>query len=349
MNAPVFIVGNSRSGTTLVARILNGHPAVHILNETHFMGEFAKERERFHSLSASQLFVLVNKMLTIQRKGYYRKHEYQNYPQDTAQIVSDFEKQPKKDFASLNRVFFEFEARLHGKTIAGDQTPRHVFYINELIEMYPGAKFIHMVRDPRAILLSQKRKWKAGRRRSQPRFEVLRTFVNYHPITTTLIWRKTIEAGLRAQQTIANNLMKTIFFEELVENPQKNIEDLCEFLNIEFFPGMMDVTVELSANKNDEGKRGIRKSVAEHWVNELSRTEIYLAERFAGSQMQRMGYTCARPEPNLSRLIYYILIWPFQLSIAFALNLGRMGNPFTYVAKRLFHKQASQFARSQST
>ena len=58
------------------------------------------------------------------------------------------------------------------KKWAGDQTPRHVFYIGELIEMYPGAKFVHMVRDPRAVLLSQKRKWKAGLRWNHPKFEI---------------------------------------------------------------------------------------------------------------------------------------------------------------------------------
>lgn len=339
MNAPVFIVGNSRSGTTLVARILKGHPDVHILNETHFMEEFVKERERFHSLSVSQLSVLVNKMLTIQRKDYYRKSEYEEYSEDANEIISMFRKQPKADFSTLNRVFFEFEAKRHGKIMAGDQTPRHVFYIHELLSMYPGAKFIHMVRDPRAILLSQKKKWKAGLRLQQPKFEVLRTLTNYHPVTTTIIWNKAISAGLQAWETVPKNSMKTVFFEHLVENPKLITEEICNFLEISFLPEMLDIGVELSANKNDEGKHGIRKTVAERWAKELSKTEIYLAERFASSQMQRLEYETTGSKPNLFKLIYYILGWPLQLFVAFTLNLGRMGNPITYVTKRLFQKQ----------
>ena len=102
---------------------------------------------------------------------------------------------------------------------------------------------------------------------------------------------------------------------------------------------MLNVDVELSASKKEEGKKGIRKSIAQTWKKELSETEIYLAERFAGSKMKEIGYNITFANPNIFLLIIYLMIWPFQLFIALALNLGRMGNPFTYITKRLFQKQ----------
>ena len=157
MNDPIFIVGNSRSGTTLVSRILKKHPEIYILNETHFMEEFKRYRENLYSISKDDIWKLVNQMLTIQRKNYYRKLEYEEYPKDAKEIISVFQNRGQRDFATLNKVFLEFKAKRHGKKWAGDQTPRHVFYIRELIGWYPEAKFIQIIRNPCAILLSQKK------------------------------------------------------------------------------------------------------------------------------------------------------------------------------------------------
>ena len=34
----VFIVGNSRSGTTMMSRVFGNHPEIHAFNELHFFG-----------------------------------------------------------------------------------------------------------------------------------------------------------------------------------------------------------------------------------------------------------------------------------------------------------------------
>lgn len=346
--APFFIVGNSRSGTTLVSRILTRHPDIFVLNETHFMEQFRCKMSHFRRLDKDDLWRLINKMLTIQDKGYFRKSEYDEYPDDAQQILTAFQQQGGKDFATLNRVFFEFEAKRHGKRRAGDQTPRHVFYIYELVEMYPNAKFIHMIRDPRAILFSQKHKWKAALRRGQPSFEVLRAFINYHPITTAIIWKKAIEAGLKAQRTVPKKSMKTVFFERLVGNPTEEIQQLCDFLQIKFSPDMINVSVEMSAHITDEGYKGISKSVSERWNTQLSETEIFLAEKLVDYQMQSLGYSPTGAEPSLLNLLFWILIWPLQIATAFTLSLGRMGNPLNYISKRFFPKSKASFGKAQA-
>ncbi|MFX0197230.1 MAG: sulfotransferase [Candidatus Hodarchaeota archaeon] len=338
MNDPIFIVGNARSGTTLVSRILKNHPAIYILNETHFMEEFSRERKEFDLIKQHDLWKLINQMLTIQRKDYYRKAEYEEYPEDAKKIISLFNQQPKSDFATLNCIFFEYEAKRCGKVRAGDQTPGHIFFVHELLEMYPNAKFIHMIRDPRAILFSQKRRWKVALRWRLPKFEVMRTFLNYHPVTTSLIWKKAIEAGFKAQQNVSKKSMKTLFFERFVENPRRETQEICDFLQIGFFPDMLDVTVEMSSTAIDEGNKGVCKAVSERWANKLSKTEIFVVENLAGNQMLKLGYNPQRLQPNLFKLILYFMIWPLQLATVFILNLNRLGNPINYISKRFFLK-----------
>jgi hypothetical protein len=338
MNDPIFIVGNSRSGTTLVSRILKNHPDIHILNETHFIHVFERYLKDPSLRSDAVIWKIVNLMLTIQRKNYYRKKKYEEYPEMAKAIMSDFQNSSQQDFVSLNRIFFEHEAMRHGKSWAGDQTPRHVFHIHEILEMYPNAKFIQMVRNPCAVLLSQKRKWKAALRWRLPKFEVLRTLLNYHPITTTLIWEKAISAGMNAQQAISTKRMKTIWFENLVENPHKIVEELCNFLQINYIPEMCNVSVEFSANAQDERVKGIRESISKRWEKELSKTEIYLAEKFSGYLISFLGYNFTEAKPNLLMLLFFLALWPLQLSVAFCLNLNRMGNPIRYFSNRIFLK-----------
>lgn len=345
MNDPIFIVGNSRSGTTLVSRILKNHPEIHILNETHFIQEFEQYLKSNTLLNDNNIWKIVNSMLTIQRKDYYRKSQYEEYTEDTKAIISEFKQGKQRDFATLNKIFFEWEAKQHGKKWAGDQTPRHVFHINELIDWYPGAKFIHIIRNPCAVLFSQKKKWRAGLRWGQPRFEVLRTFLNYHPITTGIIWIKSIAAGLKFQKIVPKNSMKTMYFEHLVADPKTEVQKICDFLKIEFITDMINVDVEFSAGKEDEGSKGIRKTISERWTSELSNTEIFIAERLAGYQLKSLGYHLTGVKPNLLKLLFYILIWPFQLITAFILNLGRMGSPVNYLSKRLFQKGKTNLAK----
>ena len=113
---------------------------------------------------------------------------------------------------------------------------------------------------------------------------------------------------------------------------------MCDFLQIEFLPDMINVDVEFSANIEDEGYKGVSKSTSERWINELSETELFVVERLASYQMQSLGYSFTGAKPKFLMLMVYILAWPFQLATAFVLNLGRMGNPVNYISKRLSPK-----------
>lgn len=335
MKSLFFIVGNSRSGTTLLARIIKKHPKMHVLNETHFMEEFQYERENFSALKKDDLYILVNRMLTIQRKDYYRKNQYEEYHKEAEKILNSFFKLSFPSFSSLIKVFFEHEAIRAGKIRAGDQTPRHIFFVDDLISMYPDAKFIHIIRDPRAIAYSQRNKWKAAARLGQPRFEISRTRLNYHPITITFLWNKVMEAGRTAKATCSPATFLSIQFEDLIKHPEIEIKKICDLLEINFTPSMLDTSVSMSAHEVDEGKSGISQTISVRWKEGLSKTELFLVEKIAEEKMINYGYIPIKSHPSTFGIMAYLIYWPFQLAIALSLNLGRMGNPITYFYRRL--------------
>ena len=330
----IFIVGNSRSGTTLMARILKRHSSIYILNETHFMEEFIFERKNFDEMNKKDLNEIINRMLTIQDKGYYRKTEIDDYPISNV-ILRNFEKSDKNSFSNLVSLFFSHEASKHNKSISGDQTPRHIFYVNEIKTMFPEAKFVNMVRDPRGVLCSQKYKWKAEFKKGVPLFETVRTYLNYHPILMSFLWNKGIKNALDVNDIVKNDSWLNVKFEDLTNNPREIVMNVCDFLNVEFMESMLDVSVSLSSTNTDEGMQGISKNIADKWILNLSSNEIFYAEKINHQYMEKFGYKISKTNPFVLKLFLDFIILPFQAIVILLMNYSRMGNLLNFLKKRL--------------
>jgi len=316
-----------------MARILNRHPDVYILKETHLMEEFAAIRQLTH-FDRATLTQTVNRMLTIQKKGYYRKNRVETYP-ETVGIVDALLKNGDLSFNDIAQHLFAFEVQKRNKKIPGDQTPRHVFYISEIKRMFPDALFINMIRDPRGVLLSQKYKWKAGVRQRVPRFETIRTFFNYHPALISIMWRKGIKNALFVDEAIKRSSMLNVKFEELTEHPEATMSAVCNFLGISYSDKMLDVTVGMSSTGTDEGKAGISRNVSKAWMDKLSPTDTYIGEKINKDLMARLGYPLSRVKPDPLKITQFLIVLPFQVIIIYFLNLNRMGNAWAFIKKRL--------------
>jgi omega-hydroxy-beta-dihydromenaquinone-9 sulfotransferase len=335
---PVFIVGNSRSGTTLMSRILKLHSKVYFLNETFMFDEVSGIENDLSLLTHEELKVILSKLITIQRKGYYRREQIENYSSDVNAILEIYFSQEDRGLVSLMKSFYSHEADLNNKTIYGDQTPRHVFSINWLVEMFPGCKIINMVRDPRAILLSQKNKWKASRKLNQPDYEVWRTRFNYHPFTISLLWNRSIDAGEAAKKFNSKGvkITKTVVFEEFVKDAENCMRDICEFIDIDFEQEMMNVDVEMSSNASEDGKQGVSSTIANTWKSRLSQTEQVICEMTVGNRLKLYDYAISQSNISIISLIGWVVLWPIHIVVVFMMNMGRMGgNPFVFLISRL--------------
>ena len=224
---------------------------------------------------------------------------------------------------------------IKGKSWAGDQTPKHVFFIEEIRQIFPDAKFINMIRDPRAVIWSQKTKWKVSKGMHRPLLEVLRTRFNYHPITQSLFWNKSVDAGLRFQRKLGDAVVRTVQFERLVTNPDLEVKEVCHFLSVKYSKKMLDVAPSASSNVASRKRRGVNSSIAGKWQSLLSPTEMYLVELLCGRRAKKLGYGFSNNiEPSFLHLILYLFSWPLHILVAVLFNLQRIGNPVRYFRKR---------------
>jgi len=232
--------------------------------------------------------------------------------------------------------FLAADARRRGGAIGCDQTPRNVFYIHDILEAFPDARVINMVRDPRAVLLSQKNKW---RRRSLgesalPRSEVVRSWSNYHPLVTARIWKGAVDAA----DAIDDPRLLTVRFEDLLTDGERQVAAVAAHCGIEFTTDMLDVPKESSSLASDDpDARGLRGEVAEAWRTQggLSDAEVALCESVAGDAMRRHGYEPSSPDDaTLGKLGWYGAL-PVKLGVAGVMNARQIGNPITMVKRRL--------------
>lgn len=327
----IFVVGSSRSGTTMMGRILGRHTDVFTFNELHFFEQIWNERAGT-GRDPGDARLLAARLLAVQRQGYLNKKTPEIFCGEAEALIEDKTLPGHEVFARV----LQYEARLDGGSIPCDQTPRNLFYANEILELFPKAVVVNMIRDPRDVLLSQKNKWR--RRRlggaSIPLREAIRARINYHPITVTRLWASAVR---KAHELAGEPRFISIRFEHLLTDPETEVARVCELAGLEYQPDMLNVPQKGSSVRADDSTAtGMDPDRANAWRRGgLSRTEVFLCERIAGHDMRRLDMQLSDPTPNWLALTVLLMLFPVHLVFALFANLHRVGSLSTAIRRRL--------------
>ncbi|MDH4057099.1 MAG: sulfotransferase [Gammaproteobacteria bacterium] len=328
----MFVVGNSRSGTTMMARMLGQSSTVHYLPETHFFGELWDPHSDTSEFSQGYALEIVAKLLARVRDGYYQQDSYRSYLAEASEILADA---PYVSWNIFSR-FLAYEAQRSGKTIACEQTPRNVSYLEPILGNYTGARVICMIRDPRDVLLSQKRRW---RRRwlgasNIPLFETIRAWANYHPVTTSKIWNATTESILMHR---GHMRCRVVRYEDLICNPEAVLFDVMTWLGLQYESQQLQIPqVGSSSSKNVTSGTGVRTDRVAAWRGDrTSNTDLRICENICGGKMREFDYEPSAVKSMPLMHAYKYLSLPFQLILAFAMNLRRRFDLIQSLGRRI--------------
>ena len=329
----IFVVGSSRSGTTMMGRILGNHSDIFTFKELHFFGTIWTNNSN-QDLNRQEQIDLLSRLLCIQEDGLFNQQNISVFNEKAIALLAH------KNICnplSIYELFLSAISNENKSTISCEQTPKNMYYLNEILAFFPQAKVINMVRDQRDVLLSQKNKWKRRFLGASkiPLSEAIRSYINYHPILTSKVWNSSLEYTAKY---FDNERVKIVKFEELLAKSESVVKDICNFLAIEFHPQMLNVSVVGSSTEQDNKDSFlIDSSKIEKWKKGgLNSAEIYLSQLISHKMMSKFSYHLEKFQlpPLLS--VFYIITFPVKLGLAFLLNIKRMGNMVEVINKRFF-------------
>ena len=286
------MTGASRSGTTMLSRVLNQHSELLGLHELHIFGDIISPADLTKTPSEKDQIDTLATILHRQDKNIWQAGSNVNELDNAKDIVENLDQSTRR-YADLYLAACDKFTEEAGKQIACEQTPRNIFYAKELLDAMPQAHVIHMLRDPRAVLASQKSKWSRNflGTSKMPFWEVVRTWCNYHPITLSKLWCKANQIAIGMSDHPRFHILR---FESVLENPQQKVSELCDFLGVEFEPEMLEISVIGSSHlSTKEDKKGIAKEAANNWLKTLTPGERQICEKINAQPMQHFNYETA--------------------------------------------------------
>lgn len=267
-----FIIGCPRSGTTLLRAMLDSHPEFSVPPESYFLVPVLV-RARQYGAGAG-----------FDRAGVLRDVAG-NVSWPTWQVGPEFLEGIGAD-ASLTdapatvRAVYDRYAALHGKRVAIDKTPRHTEHVALIAHAYPDCRFIHLVRDGRDVVPSL---------RSMPYFPA--RFAD-----AALYWRIRALHGRAARGVVGPTRFHELRYEDLVRDPERQLEPLCEFLGVEYSPAMLGYTSRAEQVIAGMGNRAYHENIqrapqrTRDWRTDLSERDAARFEALAGDALAMFGY-----------------------------------------------------------
>ncbi|MGH3135067.1 MAG: sulfotransferase family protein [Gaiellaceae bacterium] len=275
MSPPLFVLGVSRSGTTLLRVILDRSPGIAIPDETFFIPQLA--------------------------------HRHSS-PVDPAEFLDDIRRLPRlavwdvpaEDFAArlrpgmsvgeaLAAVFSAYAAK-HGKPRWGDKTPMYMRHLGLIEELFPDAQYVHLIRDGRDAALAFL---------DIPEGVVTRTWAHPRsPAGFACEWRTEVRRARDLGRRLGPLRYLEVRYEDLVVDTAGVVRSVCEFAGLPFEPGMLEYSdaVDVSAKPHHQRllqppTRGVRD-----WRTQMERGDALAFEAIAGDLLADLGYELLDPE-----------------------------------------------------
>jgi hypothetical protein len=191
--------------------LLNAHPGIGVPKELAYFERCARggqldtwDKPSF-SGEAYRQFV----------RGFFQKKKLALEGLDLQALEETIVNGGPQDLVRPLRVAMDAWAEKEGKHTWGEKTPKNLFYVDLIHRMMPDARFIYIVRDPRAVASSMNR---------------FARFVD-DSVLNAFNWLQAAKTGFELlERTVPAELRLTLTYETLVSDVETTTRRMCEFL-----------------------------------------------------------------------------------------------------------------------
>ena len=268
---PLFIVGMPRSGTKLLRGLLGQHPRIRIPNiETDFfpfMVRWVREHGQpeqpdafatlFEALRPAPYFML--------RAGGAATFDWSEWREHCG---------GRYDAAGLFEGFVRYETGSGAQTncIWGDKSPAYMRHVDALLEHFPQARVVHIVRDVRDYCISVNKTWRKDMRRAAHE------------------WARDVERAHRLSRSQPSRCIE-VAYEDLLRSPEALMRRLTTFLGIENADAsMLRLARPVEVRGDAAGRTEIMRDNFSKFAERLTPRQIGAIEALAFDTMQLVGY-----------------------------------------------------------
>lgn len=239
-----FVGGQGKSGTTWVEKLIDAHPQAACLGEGHFAEGLG--RVLYQALDAYNGRVISNNQ---------RFPELEDFPGFSADDAAELVR------AALLLQFARIAERNRDAQVIAVRTPSELNWLRELHGALPAARFVHVLRDPRDVVMSM---WWHSERLEPGR--MARDNGTPAGLALKLVprWAQHV-AHVRdtAGQTGAH--LHEVRYEDLHAQSQRTVQSLFEFLGLDAGPTHCKACVEAASFSRLSGRDVGQTDVNSHF------------------------------------------------------------------------------------
>lgn len=254
----MLIGGCGRSGTTLLRELINRHSRFSIGPETAILCDIINPQRLATEWGTTE-----------------------------AEIRARMAASPS--IVRFSEGFFREYAARHGKPRWGDKTPRNIRFAQRLLNQFPNARLIHVIRDGRDVACSLRNHPKENIRHGK----VIPNTVN-KPIA--MCARRWVDDTIMGLAFSGHPRVMEVRYEQLVLSPESELRRICDFVGEAFEPAMLNAASppkdlqQTRLMNNQNAAEAINPRSLGRWKRDLAPQERRDFVRIAGELLIALGY-----------------------------------------------------------
>lgn len=282
---PFFVCGYPRSGTTLLATILNRHSAITIPPETHFYRSYLPQyrNKKFQKDGDTYQAFL----------QYKRIRDLRLTPQDLA-LYEPLVRRREDLLEAALRAYADKKSA----TLVGEKTPAHALYLDEIFTQFDGAKIIYIVRDGRDAVMSN----------------ILQSWAHQDPYKQAAEWAYFIRRSSKFVEKYGSKCI-SLRYEDLVDQTEMCVKRICNFLGVSFESSQLEPSEgndtvprwELDWKENAGSK--VEQSNAYKWKTHPDASLMRELTSIMYSGLKENSYYVSDSKVSVRRLHFYFPIY----------------------------------------
>lgn len=274
---PFFVISSGRSGTTLLAALLDQHSKILVPPEQFALANAIIKYRMYNYIEWLD-------MVSIIAGEFARSKASMNWNLQTGELIQLLSSLPKNE-RSLRKILDEIYVAYgyqHNNSFAiwGDKSPMNTDYFNYILPVFPDAKYIALIRDGRDVAAS-----------------IAVKNATADVAFAAHKWNHSIRVMEKVKKAVAADHFLLVRYEDLVQKPKEIVDQVLQFLNIEsedLVGKQLDYTKKMGAAGQLKAFENIARPISDRsigkWQSNLPEDWQDPLMKKIGPNMRKYGY-----------------------------------------------------------